>query len=133
MQLTGIGGQHMENAGVQLVGNLAQFGVTGFTEVIRNIRVLRSVFNDIKSHLNETKPDLLILVDCPGFNLPLAKYAKRKLGTRILYYISPQIWAWKAGRIKTIKKYIDHMAVIFPFEKKLYEEVAFPLLLSAIL
>ncbi len=126
IHLTGIGGHHMENVGVRLVGNLARFGVTGLTEVIRNIRVLRQVFNDIKAHIKETKPDLLILVDCPGFNLPLAKYAKKKLGLRILYYISPQIWAWKAGRIKTIKSCIDHMAVIFPFEKKLYERAGVP-------
>lgn len=126
LQLSGIGGHHMENAGVQLVGNLARFGVTGLTEVIRNIRVLHQVFNDIKAHIKASKPDLLILVDCPGFNLPLAKYAKRKLGIRILYYISPQIWAWKAGRIKTIKSCIDQMAVIFPFEKKIYEQAGVP-------
>jgi lipid-A-disaccharide synthase len=124
--ISGIGGQHMESAGVHLVDNLARFGVTGISEVIRNIRVLRQVFLNIKAHLKESKPDLLILVDCPGFNLPLAKFAKRTLGIRILYYISPQIWAWKAGRIKLIKECVDQMAVIFPFEKKLYENAGVP-------
>jgi len=124
--ISGIGGQHMENAGVHLVDNLARFGVTGISEVIRNIRVLRQVFLNIKAHLKESKPDLLILVDCPGFNLRLAKFAKRTLGIRILYYISPQIWAWKAGRIKLIKECVDQMAVIFPFEKKLYEKAGVP-------
>lgn len=126
IQMSGIGGQHMENAGVELVDNLARFGVTGVSEVIRNIRVLRQVFLNIKAHLKIAKPDLLILVDCPGFNLRLAKFAKRVLGIRILYYISPQIWAWKAGRIKLIKECVDKMAVIFPFEKKLYEQANVP-------
>lgn len=126
IHISGIGGQHMEDAGVHLVDNLARFGVTGISEVIRNIRVLRQVFLNIKAHLKESKPDLLILVDCPGFNLPLAKFAKRTLGIQILYYISPQIWAWKAGRIKLIKECVDQMAVIFPFEKKLYEQAGVP-------
>ncbi len=126
IQITGIGGQHMQNAGVHLVDNLARFGVTGISEVIRNIRVLRQVYINIKNHLKASKPDLLILVDCPGFNLRLAKFAKRTLGIKVLYYISPQIWAWKAGRIKTIKECVDHMAVIFPFEKILYENAGVP-------
>lgn len=126
LHITGIGGQHMHDAGVHLVDNLARFGVTGISEVIRNIRVLRQVFINIKNHLKTSKPDLLILVDCPGFNLPLAKFAKRTLGIQILYYISPQIWAWKAGRIKRIKECVDQMAVIFPFEKKLYEKAGVP-------
>ncbi len=123
---SGIGGRHLEHAGVELVGDLARFGVTGITEVIRNIRVLRHVYNDIKAHLTTSKPDLLILVDCPGFNLPLAKFAKHTLGIPVLYYISPQIWAWKPGRIKTIKACVDQMAVIFPFEKPLYEKAGVP-------
>lgn len=126
IKLTGIGGRHLENAGVELVGDLAQFGVTGITEVIRNIRVLRNVYIDIKAHITASKPDLLILVDCPGFNLPLAKFAKKTLNIKILYYISPQIWAWKPGRIKTIRACVDQMAVIFPFEKPLYENAGVP-------
>ena len=125
-ELSGIGGRHMEQMGVRLVGDLARFGVTGITEVIRNIRVLRNVYIDIKKHLKTTRPDLLILVDCPGFNLPLAKFAKKSLGIPVLYYISPQLWAWKPGRIKTIKAYVDQMAVIFPFEKRLYEKAGVP-------
>lgn len=126
LHISGIGGCHMQNEGVILIGNLAQFGVTGITEVIRNLRILHQMLKTIKAHLRKEKPDLLILIDCPGFNLPLAKFAKRKLGIRILYYISPQIWAWKAGRIKIIKTYVDQMAVIFPFEKILYEQAGIP-------
>lgn len=125
-QISGVGGHHMENAGVSLVTNLTRYGVTGFSEVVRHIGVLRQAFLAIKNHLSMHKPDLLILVDCPGFNLRLAKFAKRVLGIRILYYISPQIWAWKAGRIKQIRECVDHMAVILPFEKKIYEKAGIP-------
>jgi lipid-A-disaccharide synthase len=126
LHISGIGGKHMQEAGVTLISDLARFGVTGLSEVIRHARVIRRAFHDIKAHLSETKPDLLILVDYPGFNLRLAKYAKQVLGLRVLYYISPQIWAWKAKRIHTIKAYVDHMAVILPFEKALYEQAGVP-------
>ncbi len=124
--ISGIGGKHMEAEGVILLCNLAQYGVTGLTEVVRHARVIRQAFTLIKKHLTEHRPDLLILVDYPGFNLRLAKFAKEQLNLKILYYISPQIWAWKAGRIHTIKKYVDSMAVIFPFEKSLYTKAAVP-------
>lgn len=126
LEISGIGGQHMQKAGVHLISDLARFGVTGLSEIIRHLWVIRKAFNDIKAHLTDKKPDLLILVDYPGFNLRLAKFAKHTLGIRILYYISPQIWAWKAGRINTIRDCIDRMAVILPFEKKLYENAGVP-------
>ena len=126
LEISGIGGRHMENAGVHLISDLARFGVTGLSEVIRHLRVIRQAFKDIKAHLIANKPDLLILVDYPGFNLRLAKFAKHTLGIRVLYYISPQIWAWKAGRIHTIRDCVDQMAVILPFEKKIYEKAGVP-------
>lgn len=125
-QFSGIGGRHMQDAGIELISDLACYGVTGLTEVIRHLRIIKKAFRDIKAHLQEKLPDLLILVDYPGFNLRLAKFAKQVLGIRILYYISPQIWAWKAKRIHTIRENIDHMAVILPFEKKLYEDANVP-------
>ncbi|KTD16098.1 lipid-A-disaccharide synthase [Legionella jordanis] len=121
LEITGIGGRHMEEAGVKLLSDLARFGVTGLIEVFRHLRVIKQAFRAIQMHLRETKPDLLILVDYPGFNLRLAKFAKQELGIKILYYISPQIWAWKANRIKTIQANIDRMAVILPFEKEIYQ------------
>ncbi|KTC93344.1 lipid-A-disaccharide synthase [Legionella cincinnatiensis] len=126
VEISGIGGQHMQEAGAELISDLARFGVTGLTAVIRHLKVIRKAFVAVKKHLNQQKPDLLILVDYPGFNLRLAKYAKRKLGIKILYYISPQIWAWKAKRIHLIKQCIDQMAVILPFEKLLYEKAKVP-------
>lgn len=126
LQITGIGGKHMQDSGVKLISDLASYGVTGLYEVIKHIFILKKGFNAIKAHLLTEKPDLLILVDYPGFNLRLAKYAKQKLGIKIIYYISPQIWAWKANRIHTIKKNIDKMAVILPFEKVIYEKAGVP-------
>src|SRR6185437_3197600 len=89
LSFSGIGGRHMQAAGVELISNLAQFGVTGFTAVFKHLLIIKKAFDSIKRHLSEEKPDLLILVDYPGFNLRLAKYAKQQLGLRILYYISP--------------------------------------------
>ena len=126
LEFTGIGGKHMQDAGVHLISDLARYGVTGLSEVFKHIRVIRRAFKDIKAHLTANKPDLLVLVDYPGFNLRLARFAKQVLGIRIVYYISPQIWAWKANRIHTIRNCVDHMAVILPFEKQLYERANVP-------
>jgi lipid-A-disaccharide synthase len=126
LRISGIGGQHMQDAGAELISDLARYGVTGFTEVFRYFLIIRNAFNAIKSHLTQHKPDLLILVDYPGFNLRLARFAKRNLGLKIIYYISPQIWAWKGKRIHLIKECVDHMAVIFPFEKQLYDKANVP-------
>lgn len=122
LTLSGIGGRHMQEAGVNLISDLARFGVTGISEVIKHALVIKKAFTAIKRHLKQHKPDLLVLVDYPGFNLRLARFAKQKLGIRIVYYISPQIWAWKANRIKTIQACVDRMAVILPFEKAIYQD-----------
>jgi lipid-A-disaccharide synthase len=126
LEFSGIGGSHMQAAGVSLLSDLARYGVTGLTEILRHAGAIRQAFKLIKKHLQTIKPDLLILVDYPGFNLRLARYAKQHLGLRVLYYISPQIWAWKASRIKIIQANVDHMAVILPFEKKIYLEAKVP-------
>lgn len=124
--ISGIGGQHMQEAGVNLVSDLARYGVTGFTEVLRHVLVIKKAFKLIKAHLQEVKPDVLLLIDYPGFNLRLAKFAKKHLGLHIIYYISPQVWAWKAKRIHTIRACIDKMAVILPFEKAIYQQAGVP-------
>ena len=126
LTFSGIGGQHMQAAGVTLISDLARVGVTGILEVVRHFKTIKHAFRAIQAHLKETQPDLLILVDYPGFNLRLADYAKKHLGLNIIYYISPQLWAWKPGRIKRIQASVDHMAVIFPFEKKIYETANVP-------
>lgn len=124
--ISGIGGQHMQKAGVALVSDLARFGVTGFTAVFRHLFVIKKAFKAIKNHLQTVKPDLVLLIDSPSFNLPIAKFAKQKLGLPIVYYISPQIWAWRAKRIHTIRACVDQMAVILPFEKAIYQQAGVP-------
>lgn len=125
-QISGIGGSHMEKAGVRVINHLAAHGVTGLLEVVRHFRTIKQAFRQIQSHLLASQPDLLILIDYPGFNLRLARWAKANLQTKILYFISPQIWAWKAGRIETIKACVDHMAVILPFEREIYQKADVP-------
>ncbi len=124
--IQGLGGQHMQAAGANVLFDLAAYGVTGLTEVLLQMRVINKAFRIIRASLIQTPPDLLILIDYPGFNLRLARFAKQRLHLKILYYISPQIWAWKANRLHTIKRYVDRMAVIFPFEKTLYEKAHVP-------
>ena len=126
LDISGIGGEHMQSCGMRLLVNLARYGVTGLVEVIRHLGIIRHAEKTIRAHLLTHQPDLVVLVDYPGFNLRLAKFIKKNLNTRILYYISPQIWAWKAGRIDTIKACIDHMAVILPFEKQIYCDAKVP-------
>lgn len=120
-QFVGIGGQKMRAAGVDVFADLAQFGVVGISEVFRHWRVIKSAYRRMQRCLREQRPAVLILIDYPGFNLRLAKYAK-SLGIKVLYYVSPQVWAWKAGRIETIKTSVDRMAVILPFEKAIYQQ-----------
>ncbi len=125
IQFSGIGGKKMQEAGLHLIHDLTHLNVMGFTEVIRQFKNIRKIFKQMEEYLRQTKPDLLILVDYPGFNLRLAKSAKA-MGIKVLYYISPQLWAWKPGRIKTIKENVDMMAVILPFEKKIYIDAGVP-------
>ena len=125
LQFFGIGGARMREAGVEILVDSAEMAVVGLVEVIKHFDVIASAFLKLKKILLHDRPDLLILIDYPGFNLRLAKLA-RKAGVRILYYISPQIWAWRQGRIKKIARIIDHMAVILPFEAPFYERAGVP-------
>jgi lipid-A-disaccharide synthase len=118
---SGIGGDKMAAAGVERICDISRLNIMGFTEVVRHFKVVYQIFKQIEAHLRETKPDALILVDYPGFNLRLAKKAKA-MGIKVIYYISPQLWAWKPGRMKIIQENVDLMAVILPFEKKMYDK-----------
>lgn len=121
----GFGGDKMSKLGVDLTYHIDQLAILGFWEVIKNYRFLLKVRRDILQQVDKLKPSMAILIDYPGFNLRLAPLL-RKRGVKVFYYVSPQIWAWGSKRIKEIKKNIDHMAVIFEFEKKLYEEADVP-------
>ncbi len=123
--ISGMGGQLMQQAGVNIIQDGNEVALVGVIEIIKHLKTLRRVFNKIKNHLAATQPDLVILVDFPGFNLRLAKIAKA-MGIKVLYFVSPQIWAWHYGRIKKIKQYVDHMAVLFQFEETLYQKENMP-------
>jgi len=118
----GVGGGHMKEAGVELWADAADMAVVGLTEVLSKLRVILSVMSRLKKSLRFPKPDLVILIDYPDFNLPLARSAKKN-GIPVLYYISPQVWAWRKGRLKTLSRVVDRMAVILPFEEPLYRQV----------
>jgi len=125
IEISGIGGDAMRDSGVDLIADFSELAVMGLVEVLKRYGDIKKIFNKVVDHLKQTQPDLLVLVDYPGFNLKLAKQAK-KLGVPIVYYISPKVWAWRKGRVKTIKRYVDHMAVLFPFEVPIYENVGVP-------
>jgi len=117
----GIGGPALKQAGVRILVDASELTVVGITEVFAKIPGILKGMGAIKKLLNSLKPDLLILIDFPDFNLHIAAAAK-KLGIPVLYYISPQVWAWRRGRVKRIGRLVDHMAVILPFEEQFYTE-----------
>ena len=117
----GLGGERMKAAGVTLLADAADTAVVGLTEVVFKLGTILQVMHRLKTSLKKERPDLVILIDYPDFNLPLARIARR-LGLKVLYYISPQVWAWRKGRIDTIRKSVDRMAVILPFEEQFYRE-----------
>jgi len=118
----GIGGPKMQKLGFESIFPFERFSVIGFAEVLKHLAFFYQVINKIKKEFIKRKPNLVILVDYPGLNLRIAKIAN-KLKIPVLYYISPQVWAWKKKRIYKIKQYTDKIAVIFPFEKELYENI----------
>lgn len=125
LTLSAMGGSQMRQAGVKIIVDNHRMNIVGWWEVIKNFGVIRAAMRTIKHALQHNPPALLILIDYPGFNLRMAQYAKKR-GIKILYYVSPQIWAWKYGRIHTIRKCVDHMAVLFPFEADMYRRENVP-------
>jgi lipid-A-disaccharide synthase len=111
----GIGGDRMRAVGVDTLFDSKDMAVMGLFEVVSHFGIIARAFLKLKALLRQTKPDLLILIDYPGFNLRLAAVAK-EAGVKVLYYITPQVWAWHASRAKKIARLVDHAAVIFPFE-----------------
>ena len=121
----GIGGNAMRAAGVETLIDANEMAVMGLVEVISHFRIISRAFVTLKRILVATPPDLLILIDYPGFNLRLAAAAK-KAGVKVLYYISPKVWAWRPGRAQQIARNVDHVAVIFPFEVPIYQQAGVP-------
>ncbi|HSB93600.1 MAG TPA: lipid-A-disaccharide synthase, partial [Flavitalea sp.] len=117
----GWGGDLMKEQGVDIIKHYRDLAFMGFTEVIANIGTILNNIRFCKKDIKQYNPDALILVDYPGFNLRIAKWAKLH-GFRTIYYISPQVWAWKESRVKGIKLYVDRMYVILPFEKQFFRK-----------
>lgn len=114
------GGDLMKAQGAEIVRHISEISFMGFAEVVLNLRTILRNLSYCKSDIDEFNPDALILVDYPGFNLKIASYARQK-GYNVFYYVSPQIWAWKQSRVHKIKKTVDKMMVILPFEKDFYK------------
>ena len=123
-EFRGWGGDLMEKQGVSIIKHYRDLAFMGFIEVIANLRTILKNIDFCKKDILAWKPDALILVDYPGFNLRIAAFAKQE-GFRVIYYISPQVWAWKQSRVYQIKKVVDLMLVILPFEKDFYRKFDF--------
>ncbi len=118
---SGLGGPLMQRTGVEVYEDLTRLAVVGFWEVLKHFKNFKRVFQTILNKIKETSPAAVILIDYPGFNLRLAREIKKSgLQTKVIYYISPQVWAWKESRMKLIREVCDQMLVILPFEKKFY-------------
>ncbi len=115
------GGNKMQDAGAILVKHYSELAFMGFIEVLKNLRTIFKNLANCKADITQYQPDVLVLIDYPGFNLRIASWAKQK-GLRVIYYISPQVWAWKESRVNGIKKNVDKMLVILPFEKDFYKK-----------
>ena len=123
-EIQGWGGDLMQGAGVKVLKHYRELAFMGFAEVLLNLRTILRNLELCKEQIKSFNPDVVILVDYPGFNLRMARFAHES-GFRVHYYISPQIWAWKQSRIEIIRKYVHRMMVILPFEKPFYEKLGY--------
>lgn len=121
IQLQAMGGKKLREAGVEVLFDASKLAVVGIVEVLFKYRMIKGVLNQIQAHIKQSPPDLLILVDYQEFNQKLAAYAK-SIGIKVLFYIGPQVWAWRPKRVYKMARIVDQMAVIFPFEVALYEK-----------
>jgi lipid-A-disaccharide synthase len=123
VRIVGIGGEKMRDAGVELLSGISSsFGIT---ELFSSFKRVRESFRTAARALTEISPDAVVLIDYPDFNFRLAKMAKKR-GLKVLYYVSPQVWAWRKGRVKTMGEIADRIAVILPFEEKIYKAAGIP-------
>jgi lipid-A-disaccharide synthase len=125
VEVYGVGGDGMAGAGMELIFHIRDLSFMGFVEILKHLPTIRKVNAALESLLEHRRPDVLVLIDYPGFNLRFSKLAKRR-GVKILYYISPQVWAWGKRRVKKMKRLIDKMFVVFPFETEIYQRVGIP-------
>ena len=125
LEVFGLGGDRLQDEGAHLVAHVRDLAVVGLLEVVTHLRKLRRIFGRVLREVDQKRPDLAVLVDYPDFNLRLAR-ALQKRGVRVVYYVSPQLWAWRGGRIRTVRDTVARMLVIFPFEEALYRKAGVP-------
>jgi lipid-A-disaccharide synthase len=127
LKFTAVGSNKMRSEGAHILFDIKNLSVMGIIEVVKKIPTIFWLFRRIKHYIRQNKPHLVVLIDAPDFNLRLAKKIRSE-GVKIIYYISPTLWAWRYGRIETIKKYVDKMLVILPFEEEIYRRENVPAL-----
>ena len=125
VELLGMGGDEMGDAGVRLVQPASEVAVVGFVEVIRHLPTIRRAMTRLEAALRDERPDVLVPIDFPDFNLRLAARA-RAAAVPVVYYVSPQVWAWRRGRVRTMRHTVRRMLVLFPFESAFYEAEGVP-------
>jgi lipid-A-disaccharide synthase len=125
IQLAGMGGHHMQEAGVDLLFDYSNVAVIGVFEVFSKLKHLHNAFSLLKQWVNEQHPDFAILIDFPDFNFRVARFLKKR-GIKVFYFISPQVWAWRKNRVNFLRDHIDLMICVLPFEKQIYEEAGVP-------
>mgnify|MGYP002633252361 CR=1 FL=1 len=125
VELFGLGGDRLRAAGATLVGDFAGLAVTGLTEAVRVLPRSYATYRRLVTAARERRPDVCVVIDFPDFNFRLMA-AMRRLGVPVVYYISPQLWAWRPGRMQTMRRFVDKVLVIFPFEAPLYEKAGVP-------
>lgn len=125
LQTFGIGGDLLAAEGMRLLHHAREMGITGLFNVIRHLGMFRRVFEELIATIRREKPDAVLLVDYPDFNLRLARRC-RAMGLRVIYYISPQVWAWRRGRVRGIARNVNRIIVIFPFEEEIYRKANVP-------
>jgi len=125
LEVFGLGGDRLEAQGAHLTAHVRDLAVVGLWEVVSHLPRLRKIFRRLLAQVDEAPPDLAVLIDYPDFNLRLARQLRRR-NIRVVYYVSPQVWAWRRGRLRTIREAISRMLVIFPFEEAVYREAGIP-------
>jgi lipid-A-disaccharide synthase len=125
LEIFGVGGDRMQAAGMELIYHIRDFSFMGFWEVLGHLPFVRRAMLRLKGLLTERKPEAVVLIDYPGFNLRFARIARRA-GAKVAYFISPQVWAWGGGRVRRIRKLVDRMLCILPFEEEYYRRLGVP-------
>src|SRR6185503_2111238 len=125
LEVLGVGGDRLQAEGARLVAHVRDLAVVGLLEVVSHLPRLRRVFRELLHEMDAARPDLVVLVDYPDFNLRLAREVHRR-GIPVYYYVSPQVWAWRRGRLRGMRETVSRMLVIFPFEEAIYREAGIP-------